>query len=795
LSFLTRRSLRQAEALLKEGKADKAAALYARAGEYQKAAKLALEAGDGPHAVEWALRGSIGEVPDEVAKMGPAEAGETLAHKGQHRAAIVLFELSGAYPQAAESALQLHRPSLAARFYERAGMWLDAATCYERASQLEPALKALEQESQRLRQNRRSRLDAESEQQLKSVESRRARILTRLGGEVKPSARSQGLTSSSIDSFDHPADIENEIRRSLSNGDSERAARLLAKAPSTNRKLAAQVLLAVGRPNEAAHVFAEVGLNQEAAAAYEAGGDWSKAGSRWEAAQEHLRAAESYLKANRSRDAARCFVAAGKPLQAASCYIKSRDHHNAAAQYVKAGEPLMAASGLIAAGDRSAAAQVLMRIVPGDEDYEEASVMMIRLLIEQGMSEQALQRIHALQDSGSGQRDLLFLEAWALETALDLEGAERIYRKVLAVAPKHREAATHLSKVVSLRRESGLMPVVPPGEQDPTPSAPPKAEPPPAPAAPIAAAPPPPAIAEPAPPPPPVATPVAAPPPVTIAGATAVGAGAGQILADRYELVSELGRGGMGRVYKAFDRELGEHVAIKTLLGHPGDGNKDEERLLRELQICRRITHQNVVRVFDLGRFPNGVFITMELLEGERLDKYLERLNPLPLQRIRNLLVEVCAGLGAAHAAGIIHRDLKPGNIIVTKAGLKILDFGVARVAGVESHLTQTGFAVGSLLYMAPEQFRGGSTDQRTDLYALGVITHALITGKEPFDGDSAVEIALKHLRSDPPDAGAVRAELPASWKRLVRKLLAKNPDQRYQSVQELEEALAALPI
>ena len=683
-----------------------------------------------------------------------------------HKVAIGLFELAGAHQQAAESAMQLHRPSQAARYYERAGQWDAAAVCYERAGMLEPALKALEQESQRLRQERRGRLDEQGEQLLRSVETRRARILSRLGRESSSGVQPKGddvPVKPAADVFENAADLEDAIRKSLAAGDAERAARLLARAPGADRKLAAQVLLAVGRPIEAANLFAEAGFKQEAARAYESGGDWSKAGSRWEAAEEHLRAAEAYLKAHRSRDAARCFQAAGKPLQAASCYIKSRDHHAAAAQYVKAGEPLMAASGLIAAGDRAAAAQVLLRIVPGDEDYEEASVMMTRLLIEQGMTDQALERIHALREAGSAQRDLLFLEAWALETAGDLEGAEKIYRTVLAVAPKHREAANHLSKVVSLLRESGTMAVINGVEAREK-----QAEQ-------VAAA--------------------KAPTPAPVPPVAAVTVGAGQLLADRYELVSELGRGGMGRVYKAHDRELGEFVAIKTLLGHPGDGNKDEERLLRELQICRRITHQNVVRVFDLGRFPNGVFITMELLEGERLDKYLERLTPLPLERIRSLLIEMCAGLGAAHAAGIVHRDLKPGNIIVTPNGLKILDFGVARVAGVESHLTQTGFAVGSLLYMAPEQFRGAATDSRTDLYALGVITHALLTGKEPFDGDSAVEIALKHLRNEPPDPGGLRTELPASWKRMVRKLLAKNADQRYQSVQELEEALATLPV
>ena len=271
----------------------------------------------------------------------------------------------------------------------------------------------------------------------------------------------------------------------------------------------------------------------------------------------------------------------------------------------------------------------------------------------------------------------------------------------------------------------------------------------------------------------------------------------GQILNDRYEIRGELGAGGMGRVYRARDLELDDDVAIKTVISSTGGRAEDEERLLREVQICRKLTHTNVVRVYDLGRFPGGIFVTMELLEGEGLDKVIERQAPLDLARVKRILIEIAAALAVAHRLHVIHRDLKPGNVMLLEDDqVKVLDFGIARQVGNNAgNLTATGQVIGSPLYMAPEQIQGKELDPTCDLYALGVMAFALLTGREPFLGDSPTEIVLQHLKNPPPQAGELReGGLPAEWNQLLGRLLAKKPGERISSAVRLGELLQALP-
>ncbi len=285
------------------------------------------------------------------------------------------------------------------------------------------------------------------------------------------------------------------------------------------------------------------------------------------------------------------------------------------------------------------------------------------------------------------------------------------------------------------------------------------------------------------------------PPPVT-AGHRPIGTLAiGQVLAGRFQILAELGQGGMGRVYKARDFELGDLVAIKILSSAPDDGSVDAERLLREVQICRKITHPNVVRVFDLGRHEGAIFIIMELLEGQVLVDLIDPAQRPPIARVKTILAEIASGLQEAHALGVVHRDLKPENVILTATRLKILDFGIARMTGFDKRLTQVGFALGSPLYMSPEQIQGITLDNRSDLYSLGVLAFALLVGHEPFDGANSTAIAIQHLQQPPPDLYSLRPDLPAGWGEVVTKLLAKRPDDRYQSSEEVIAALLPLPV
>ncbi|MEM6456575.1 MAG: protein kinase, partial [Acidobacteriota bacterium] len=275
----------------------------------------------------------------------------------------------------------------------------------------------------------------------------------------------------------------------------------------------------------------------------------------------------------------------------------------------------------------------------------------------------------------------------------------------------------------------------------------------------------------------------------------AIGLVEGQVLMDRFEIRDELGRGGMSRVYRAFDRNLHDEVAIKTLLSPSGAHSEDAERLLREVQICRKISHPNVVRVHDMGYFPGGIFISMELLDGPGLDTIIKRKAPLPLAYTQRVLREVAEALGEAHRLNIVHRDLKPGNVMIADGRAKVMDFGIARIDdGNSNHLTRTGEVIGSPLYMAPEQIQGRPLDGTCDLYALGVIAFTMLAGREPFLGDSATEVVLKHINEKPPEIRSFRPDLPRSWVDMIARLLAKRPAKRYPSAAALIEALDRLP-
>ena len=270
----------------------------------------------------------------------------------------------------------------------------------------------------------------------------------------------------------------------------------------------------------------------------------------------------------------------------------------------------------------------------------------------------------------------------------------------------------------------------------------------------------------------------------------------GQMLTDRYEILGELGQGGMSRVYRARDRDLDDEVAIKTVLTPALGRSEDEDRLLQEVRICRKISHPNVVRVHDFGRFPGGIFITMELLEGPGLDRVIREQAPLEVARVRKLLTGIAAALSEAHRLDIIHRDLKPSNVILVDGRVKVLDFGIARMGdgSATPQLTRTGEVVGSPMFMAPEQIQGQPLAGTCDLYALGVLAYTLLTGSEPFVAETATAVVMKHLHDPVPDVRERRPELPEDWADLIAKLLAKKPEDRYQSAEELLEVLPGLP-
>jgi TolB-like protein/Tfp pilus assembly protein PilF len=263
--------------------------------------------------------------------------------------------------------------------------------------------------------------------------------------------------------------------------------------------------------------------------------------------------------------------------------------------------------------------------------------------------------------------------------------------------------------------------------------------------------------------------------------------------AGRYRILDEIGRGGMGRVYKALDREIGEAVALKVLGPGFGADEKMVERFRNELKLARRISHKNVCRIFDLGYCEGTYFITMEYVPGDNLKSIVQMMGPLAPPRALAVAGQVCDGLAEAHRLGIVHRDLKSSNIMIDREGsARIMDFGIARAAETKG-LTDHGALVGTPEYMAPEQVEGKDVDPRSDIYSLGVILFEMATAKVPFEGKTPLSVALMHRDAKPPDPRDLNKQTPDPLSGIIARCLQKNPGARYQRIEELASELHGL--
>lgn len=267
----------------------------------------------------------------------------------------------------------------------------------------------------------------------------------------------------------------------------------------------------------------------------------------------------------------------------------------------------------------------------------------------------------------------------------------------------------------------------------------------------------------------------------------------GMTFAGRYEIIESLGTGGMGAVYRAYDTKIKEDIALKVLKPEIATNKKTIERFSNEIRLARKIAHKNICRMFDLNEHEGSQYISMEYVPGEDLKSLIKRVGYLPSGKVISIGKQICQGLSEAHTLGVIHRDLKPQNIMIDKNGnAKIMDFGIARSLKSEG-ITGEGAIIGTPQYMSPEQVEGKDTDQRSDIYALGIVFYEMLTGKVPFEGESTFSIALKHRDETPPHPREWNPELSPELSAVILKCMAKEKDKRYQSVQELLSALESL--
>ncbi|MGB6865830.1 MAG: protein kinase, partial [Candidatus Aminicenantaceae bacterium] len=265
---------------------------------------------------------------------------------------------------------------------------------------------------------------------------------------------------------------------------------------------------------------------------------------------------------------------------------------------------------------------------------------------------------------------------------------------------------------------------------------------------------------------------------------------AGSVFAGRYLILEELGKGGMGSVYKAFDKEVGEKIALKTIKPEIAADEKVIQRFRNELKIARKISHKNVCRMFDLGREDDTYYIAMEYVSGEDLKSSVRRMGPLSTGKVLGFATEICEGLAEAHRLGIVHRDLKPQNIMIDRDGIaQIMDFGIARSRELKG-MTENGSTIGTPEYMSPEQVEGEDIDQRSDIYSMGVILYEMVTGRTPFEGKTPMSIAMKHVTEKPKEPISLNMQISEDLSRVIMKCMEKDKACRYQSALDLLYAL-----
>ena len=269
---------------------------------------------------------------------------------------------------------------------------------------------------------------------------------------------------------------------------------------------------------------------------------------------------------------------------------------------------------------------------------------------------------------------------------------------------------------------------------------------------------------------------------------------AGELFANRFEIAEEIGAGGMGMVYRALDRELGEQVALKILRSELVSDAASVERFKREIRLARHISSKHVVRTYDIGERDGVYFLTMEYVHGITVRELLHTRGRLGVAPTLAIACQLAYSLAAAHEQGVVHRDIKPENLLLDASGvLKVMDFGVARPTGAASGLTEVGLLVGTPSYMAPEQLFGEAFDQRADLYAAGVVLFECLTGRLPFEANSPVALIARVLRDPAPAPASLDPEIPAGVSEVVQRLLAKDPDDRFASAADLARMLTEL--
>jgi len=732
--------LKKAKKAEKKENFKEAGDLYLAARHYMKAAKVYVEIKDFEKAAEACLLNS-----------DFANAAKCLVRIGDHGQAAELFLKARDYTSAAQNLHTVGRVGEAAPLFARGGHPVKAAECYSRIGFYQKAGELLAEAGEydqaapyllRTLQERSSRRDSSLIIDEDAVSGNIARLAAKCfldtGQKLKAAQALElgGLFSDAGHLYEELGEKGKASEVYIRGKDSTSAARVLESSDHADEGAlrVAEALLEEGKPIEAADLFARLGEWNRAAKLFIENDLKDLAVEAYAQYGDHKSAADLLVEMGKPSEAASMLMEAGKPEDAARIYGKLGEKENELEALIKAGAHFQAAKHLLELGKKREGTEELQKVESEDKNFKEANVLLGDIFFDQKQWSIAIASYQKALSDENVRRDNLepfYRYATCLKEDGQLQGALSVLEKILLVDYHYRDIKDQVQGIKGVLNASspGL------GSSFLIPS-----------------------------------------PDATMVAQSDNQGGK----SNRYQIIEELGRGGMGIVYKASDTLLDRIVAYKVLPPHVQKDNKIRDMFLREARSAARLSHPNIVTIFDADEARGEFFIIMELVQGESLKELLMQQGKFPVKTALVLTAQVFKALAYAHEKGIVHRDIKPANLLWAKSDkqVKITDFGLARVIE-EGRKTHTQMA-GTPYYMAPEQILGGTVDHQADQYAMGITLYEFVTGTVPFkEGD----VLYHHVHTQPQPPATHNPGLPQPLSDFIMKCIAKDANQRFPDV------------
>ena len=734
-------------------KVEKAAAKLAKQGDLVSAGELCAESGLHEPAVKYFVEARelvkaaevrqdqhrFEEAADLFAQAGRFEsAGALYASRSQWEKAADCYRKGGRMSVAGEMYEKANNPKLAGECYMRCEFYRHAAQQFLQVQDWKRAAQAVEKALEEELNNPAASQDREKAKELKKLVLQSAKLHEQAGDvEAALRALSQGQA------WGPAAELADRAGLHERAADFHQRAGNVPKAAEALRKLgenaaAAQMLgehlREKGQEQEAAQLLEEAGDFGSAADLYRKLEDWKRAGEAYERGGDVVRAAEMFRLSQEWERAAIAYERARHFREAAECAAQLGDARREAKYLAAGGSHLAAARVLARDGQDEDAIKLLQQVAPDSPDFREAAALLGEVFRKKGKHSLAQKKIEQAIGGESlslANAELYYQLAALHEGAGQLHQAIDLYEKILAIDFHFRDVDARLESLRTLAAAQAAT--------------------------------------------------------SGVSGVT--DAKPGEARGARYRIDRELGRGGMGIVYKATDLVLDRTVALKVLPDQLRDNPQALRNFLREAKAAAKLNHPNIVTVYDAGEQDGRTYIAMEYVDGTTLKAIVKQRGPLAPRAIVHVLSQVCEGLHYAHGHKIVHRDIKTANLMWTREKkAKIMDFGLAKV--VEEVLNHTTLVSGTPYYMSPEQTEGTSVDHRSDLYSLGVTAFELATGMLPFREGN---VPYHHVHTPAPDPRSLRAEVPDPLAELILRCMAKKPTARPQDAQEVLAALRAI--